>query len=669
MAEPLSITAGVLGILRVSLSILSVLKSATVTPKELARLEAELEHLGDVLEDIDKLSTYKGRLTGGLVKNAEAARLKVQEVHDFIQTRVYREHSRSSRFRWKSLVKEAPKLKGFAEDLASIKIRLLDCLAVSNLTCALDIPSHKHTPHIREDKGIEDSIPEPENSPETAVGDFQDNGVGSSKILHGTVDGTFIAKTDLSQANKHEESLHPQSLHAITSLVEQTRHAVALQDPSLRDHLARIYREMGENRLQIKRLTQVLGAWRIDWRRRRRKSQAGHISSEDIEFNASCKTRDYAESCASDIFFDCISRFSDNDSNASMDRLQAKFSGTPDYVLETSSNFFPEVYTTNGISIGAIDVIAMSCLSFESEGRVCKFFCLYTESPRNCQRVTIYATMLSSCLQPTFSDCEVPSGSLFGRRSISSNLQHQLGEILKANKLFQTVTKLSLTLTEAVSGQLAIHTADDVLTEDTEEAEKIDEKQLLRDIDDMGYPTFVQREVVVLSRNAACAYMVRVRSQTYSEHKLPFAGANLPGSNSIEGFLNDLKRLYALKDCENVLRFVGVVLDDTRKHLKSYLNEMPVASLGRVFIKSETHNQYIPWPVREIWAKQIITAVKDIHANGVAIDALGNLNGIGLRPDGSAVLSCTSIGKQRLNSAGHIPPENRYGAPQVIFVH
>lgn len=133
MAEPVSIVAGALGILRVALSLIGAIKSHAATCEELGTLEMELDHLGDVLQDVRKLTSNQQHSPHILVKNMVTAQDKVQQVHDFIHGRMYSGGSASRKIRRLSLIKEARKLRRFAQDVHSTRSRLTDCLAILDL--------------------------------------------------------------------------------------------------------------------------------------------------------------------------------------------------------------------------------------------------------------------------------------------------------------------------------------------------------------------------------------------------------------------------------------------------------------------------------------------------------------------------------------------------------
>ena len=143
------------------------------------------------------------------------------------------------------------------------------------------------------------------------------------------------------------QPIQEQTLGAVTSLVEKTQHAIILGDNSLHKHLANIYRELGKNREQLQRLTQILGTYEASGRERLRMSSRKDTQADDTDAAEGRSCHDlalYPDSDAADIFFDCASRYSEDDSDAPIERSHAKFSSTPDYFLETTSKFLPEQY-------------------------------------------------------------------------------------------------------------------------------------------------------------------------------------------------------------------------------------------------------------------------------------------------------------------------------------
>jgi hypothetical protein len=171
------------------------------------------------------------------------------------------------------------------------------------------------------------------------------------------------------------------------------------------------------------------------------------------------------------------------------------------------------------------------------------------------------------------------------------------------------------------------------VTEDELEVRSSNEKRLLEDLDAMNCPKFVESEVVVQWSIPSCRYKVYLKSQPSQpclERKVPFASAGKPGENAFQAFLDDIKIQISLRDCEGVVRFVGIVLDDTRQHLKSYLVEIPtLSSLELVLGVANSRSETIPWSIREVWMRQIILAIVNVHSKGILCGCL-DLNWITL---------------------------------------
>ena len=131
--EPVSITAGAFTILRVSLGAVATLKSVATTPSEFLRLETELKHLEDVVKEVETVSNSERHMTESLTRNVQAAQLKVQQINEFIQTRIYKADSTPTKVRRIALIKETSRLREFAKEVEAIRSRVVDCLAISNL--------------------------------------------------------------------------------------------------------------------------------------------------------------------------------------------------------------------------------------------------------------------------------------------------------------------------------------------------------------------------------------------------------------------------------------------------------------------------------------------------------------------------------------------------------
>ena len=169
----------------------------------------------------------------------------------------------------------------------------------------------------------------------------------------------------------------------MTSIVDKTQHAVITHDRSLYQHLAQIYRELGEDRTQIQRLTNALAQPQGGKSTRLPSTLTGlndigdRVSTNDDQANLSEGYSDAAE-----IFLDCVSRCSQERSEGSIDELHSMFSGSPDYIFEATSTFFPEQYTIEALFNEPTAVLAMAELHYTKDSCFHEYFLIHAETPR-----------------------------------------------------------------------------------------------------------------------------------------------------------------------------------------------------------------------------------------------------------------------------------------------
>ena len=452
-----------------------------------------------------------------------------------------------------------------------------------------------------------------------------------------------------------------QTASLMASIVDKTQHAIVTHDRSLYQHLAQIYRELGENRTQIQLLTDAIA------QPQRGKSTplpntltvlndvGDHVSANDDQSNLS----EDNHSDATEIFLDCVSRFSQR-SEESIDRLNSMFSGSPDYIFEATSTFFPEQYTTEGLFNEPTAVLAMVELDYTKNSRLHKYFLIHAETPRRWQRVTVLAQINCNSEHTTFSRLSAPDFLEHSCKTLPAGFQSRLEKLLHSRKLLETITRVSMHITEDDRGKCSFDDSAVLFSEDVEESEMCNEVDRLQDIEDLGCAQYLESEIIVQARISSSAYIVLVESQSCIERKLPFAGAGLPGQNGIDEYFDDLRLLYSLRHCACIVHFIGVVLDDNRQHFKGYLYESPtLGTVQQILETAEAKAEQIPWTVRETWAKQIVTAISEVHSSGFVVGVL-QLDSIGVRADGSAVLTALKTSGRHLpNRRGYVPPELR----------
>ena len=448
-------------------------------------------------------------------------------------------------------------------------------------------------------------------------------------------------------------------LDSIPSFVNETQLAVLSEDRSLHQHLAQIYRELAKNRVQIRRLSTAIEV------RESRNQRCCRALGSDIDGRGELvnsllgsDTARHQDSSADGVFLDCVSRFSSDESTSSVGRLQAMFPGSPDYFFETTSSFHPEQYTTKGLFRDPVFVFAM--MQSGEIHRTQKYFLIYAETPRRWRPIIMSVTWESTRNQPDFLQAIAPDNNECSRKILPAELREPINMLLHGLKLFDSVTRLCLNLGEDDTGKVIINSPSIEIVEDLSELEMYGEDQLLHDIDDLGCAKFAESEIIVQYRVSSTCFMVQVGSRTGIERKAAFASAGAQTDNGFHEYFRDLKLLNSVGGCTNVAEFIGIVLDETRLHLRSYVYEMPsLGSVLSILACAESRSESIPWSARKIWSKQIVSAVSDVHSKGLVVGGSFLLYTIGVRVDGSAVLT------DFRTSSRHIQNEKGFMAPEL----
>ena len=180
------------------------------------------------------------------------------------------------------------------------------------------------------------------------------------------------------------------------------------------------------------------------------------------------------------------------------------------------------------------------------------------------------------------------------------------------------------------------------MIEDELETSKSDERDFLQYIDSIcckGYvERYVESDVITYSRIITTQYRVYVGSQAYRESKGAFASGRRQSKNALLDYLNEIKHMISLRHCANVSGCMGIVLDDTRSHLRGCLKELPMlACVESLLALAKSRSMTIPQSIRELWARQLIQAIVEIHSQA-PIAGVFQLNSVGVKADGIAVL-------------------------------
>lgn len=468
------------------------------------------------------------------------------------------------------------------------------------------------------------------------------------------------------QATDDKESLsmpRKQIFDSLTSFVDETQHAFISEDPSVHRHLAQIYRELGKQRMLIRQLKLAVEQPRKpkDERTMTASNSSMHVPRKPVDPVLGCDAIEDSDSSAVDIFFDCVSRFSTDHSSSSINRLHENFSGPPDYRFELAPSFYPEQYMAASLFSERVFVNAIK--QSQDDHRTVKYFITYAETPRRWLRIIVLATFSEVHEQSATLQVLVPDNN----ENVCKVLPEAFRNLLKTEfsrlELVYSVTRLSMSLKEERGGQIVTKSSSIEVAEDDLETEMSNEDQILQDIEHLGCAKILESTVIVISRLTTSRYSAWVKSRMCVEQKAPFASAGRQGENGYQDFFNDLKLLNSLRGCPGVVQFIGVVLDDTGRHLRSFLHEAPmISSITKLFNIVLSKSETIPWPIREIWASQITKAMSDIHKKGFIVGAF-NLSAVGVRADGTAVFTHLRTSPRHLkNQRSQMPPELRHAS-------
>ena len=356
-----------------------------------------------------------------------------------------------------------------------------------------------------------------------------------------------------------------------------------------------------------------------------------------------------------------VSESSEYDFYSFDDDLSEVHIPSPEGILESSSFFYPEWYTIDDLFKDPLFVISDQRSDVFPWTK--KYYILYAEKPRLWRRLTISATIKSlASNRASMFTADISHDS--EQQDIA--LPHVIWELtmkyLSQTNHFMSVTNLSLFLKENERGSLSHDQTKSGFREDCMEVSSSGEDQILHDIEDLGCKQFLESEMITQSRKSSACFIVLVESRTCVERKAPFVSSGLRGANGFQGFFDDLKFLKSLGGCSGVAEFVGVVLNDARTQLRSYMYEYPaLGTVMSLFLGAQSKREIVPWSVRESWARQLVEAVANVHSSkGSMVGGLSWLDEIGVRADGTIVLTCLRASQRYFNRGrGMLAPELR----------
>ena len=448
---------------------------------------------------------------------------------------------------------------------------------------------------------------------------------------------------------------------SLEAIVHGTQYAVMSADRLLHRKVAHVYQDLGKAGIQIQQLKSSIGQFKELRKSVKSVASSGNVRTskfEDLESRWDGLHK--SNSAVVEVFFDCVSRFSSHVPGPSIDELQVNFFESPEYRFESLPSFYPEQYVSEG-SISK-ELFAIAMLQSTDSPQTIRYFLDYAETARRWQRVVVFATFYgerqqTDALRVTSSDDRLWGGL----KALPPAVHSLLRTLLPSIEFYSSITRISLDLKVGESGQIMAESERIEVVEDESEVSKPDEMEFLQYMNTICCKQYVESDVVTYSRNNSNSYKVYVDSEACIETKVVFASGKKQGTNAFQDYLAEIKHCISLRRCANVSEFRGVVLDDSRRHLRSYLKELPMfTSLEVLLGLANSRSKTIPLLIRELWARQLVQAVVEIHSQGLILGAF-NLHGVAIRADGTAIFHrfrCSE--KYMVDRNGWAPPEFRH---------
>lgn len=352
-----------------------------------------------------------------------------------------------------------------------------------------------------------------------------------------------------------------------------------------------------------------------------------------------------------DDFLDCVS-----ESMSESVQFYTPCASLLDCPIATSTACYPEEYVTEGPLYERLACFSMIELSRTSTARVNKYFLLFAQGGRHWRRVTVSTktTTLSRQWEECFSFTEVH------HHVFPCLVQSQLEIMLERTQLYESVTNISIELQLGKTGDAIFDQERSMISEDVEVAAVTETSKHIEEIEQRGIRQYVERQVVVLSRIRTALYLVLVDNQPCIQRNSPFSGMTTSNMKLVEEFIAAMKLLQLAQGCPGVAEFVGVVVNESRTELCSFLVRYPEAgSFAELLDASTSNNLSYSWGRRERWIRQIITAVAEIHKRGVVVGCLDKESMWVNLDDQIVIVLFKSTGSYRANRDGQLPPEVR----------
>ena len=355
-------------------------------------------------------------------------------------------------------------------------------------------------------------------------------------------------------------------------------------------------------------------------------------------------------------FFDCLSVIS---ADTCTDETEKILLGSAEYLLESMPSFYPEKYVSRGIFDE--EVFASAIVPLSNDKQTFRYYLNYAETARRWRIIVLDASFHN--ISDQASHLQVSSTlrtPYIVAKTLPSAMRHLLGSLLPSIDFYQRVTRLHLDLILGEYGQVTATSTKLDANHERSESSRLAELQMLRHASNAGSKIYVESQIVTLSRIGAIYYKVLADSEVCVETKFHHFGGQGDSVDALMEHLDDFKHRVSLRGCKGVVAFKGIILDDTRTHLRGLLQELPmIMSLAHVIANATSQSALLPWFVRELWARQFIQTIIDVHSQGISIGHF-DMNSVGIRADGSVVFRRPRHHTRSLEDGhGRAPPESR----------
>ena len=284
--------------------------------------------------------------------------------------------------------------------------------------------------------------------------------------------------------------------------------------------------------------------------------------------------------------------------------------------IETSRNFFAESYTVDArVPASCLTIVSFFEQSNRVESRTSVYKLLYLNSSRHWQWLTI--SMQVSCLSRYWAatktsgskpQCPNTASSAVLPYTLLRKIQDFLRRIegLEDNAL----VNLSLSDVDIVKKRPQIPDSGILAPSSWPLSAMSDAMTYLHDL---GCPRYDESEVVQIEMiNPPHCFWSSLHGMLVYETKF------MDSIPSVE-MLYTIRVLHCMKGSSGFAKLVGIVTDDSGRHIKSYLIEPPQACRNLVRMAGDTS---VSWKRRRKWAIQLVRGIDRMHAHGFVVGIL-----------------------------------------------